>query len=144
MLRIDDKQTYAIIGAAMAVHTSLGCGFLEAVYQEAMAIELAHRQIQFEREVDISVSYRGHVLACNYRADFICYNSIIVELKSIQAITNVEKAQLKNYHKTTKQQQKLVIYFGSVSFGRGRRGGAGGGGGSEGPGAGGDGPAGRT
>jgi len=116
MLRIDDKQTYAIIGAAMAVHTSLGCGFLEAVYQEAMAIELAHRQIPFAREVDISVSYRGHVLACNYRADFICYNSIIVELKSIQAITNVEKAQLINYLKAAKLQRGLVINFGSVSL----------------------------
>ena len=66
-------ETYSIIGAAMEVHRQLGRGFLEAVYQEAMAVELTARQIPFRREVSLPIFYKGQRLACSYRADFVCF-----------------------------------------------------------------------
>ncbi len=78
-----DQQTYDIIGAALEVHKSLGPGFLEAVYKEALSIELAERGIPFSGEAEIPVSYKGRTLKTCYRSDFICHDSIIVELKAI-------------------------------------------------------------
>jgi GxxExxY protein len=75
-----DPQTYAIIGAAMEVHSVLGNGFLEAVYQDALEQELSSRKIVFTREQPIPVRYKGKQLTTPYRADFICYENIIVEL----------------------------------------------------------------
>jgi len=75
-----DPQTYAIIGAAMEVHQQLGHGFLEAVYQEANAVEYTARSIPFEREVLLVVKYKGIALNCHYKADFICYGEVLVEL----------------------------------------------------------------
>ncbi len=86
----EDKRTYAIIGAAMEIHKTLGCGFLEAVYQEALAIEFKNRNIPFEQEVELPIRYKGQKLASSYRADFICYESIIVELKAILTIGKTE------------------------------------------------------
>ena len=78
-----DPQTYAIIGAAMEVHRQLGHGFLEAVYQEASAIEYPERNIPFAREVLLEVKYKGKLLTCHYKADFICFGEILIEMKAI-------------------------------------------------------------
>ena len=86
-----DSETFAIIGAAMQVHRELGHGFLEAVYQEALAREFARQSIQFEREKDLPIHYRGERLAVGYRADFACYGQIIVELKALSAISGTEE-----------------------------------------------------
>ncbi len=107
-----DPQTHAIIGAAMEVHRQLGQGFLEAVYQEAMAIELADRAISFVREAELPVFYKGQRLNCSYRADFVCYGSVIVELKALQALTGVEEAQMLNYLKATRLERGLLFNFG--------------------------------
>ena len=84
-----DPQTYAIIGAAMAVHNEMGCGFLEPVDQECLAIELRLRGIPFERELPLGLHYKGHLLTGrHYRPDFICWNKIIVELKTVEQLTD--------------------------------------------------------
>ena len=89
-------QTYAIIGAAMEVRKELGPGFLEAVYPEALAVEFNLRQIPFQREVDLPVSYKHKRLATAYRAGFICYETVIVELKALARLSTLEQAQVLN------------------------------------------------
>jgi GxxExxY protein len=111
-----DEQTHAIIGAAMEVHRHLGPGFLEAVYHQALAMEFSARGVPFAKEVDLPVYYKGERLTCSYRADFICYGEVIVELKALRAITNIEQAQLLNYLKTTRLERGLLLNFGRQSL----------------------------
>lgn len=112
-----DPRTYAIIGAAMEVHRQLGCGFLEAVYQAALAIELEARAIPFQKETELPVFYKGQRLACDYRADFVCFESVIVELKAVSELTGVHEAQVINYLKATGLEVGLLINFGAESLG---------------------------
>jgi GxxExxY protein len=111
-----DPKTYAIIGAAMEVHRVLGCGFLESVYQEALKLELVDRCIPFEKEVDLSVVYKGRRLNTAYRADFICYNSVVVELKALDNLGGIEHAQILNYLKATGYPVGLLLNFGTKSL----------------------------
>jgi GxxExxY protein len=111
-----DPQTYAIIGAAIEVYRQLGHGFLEAVYQEALAREMNLRNIPFAREVDLEISYKNEPLACKYRADFICYDEIIVELKALSALSGIEESQVINHLKASGKQRSLLINFGAPSL----------------------------
>ena len=111
-----DPQTRAIIGAAMEVHRQLGPGFLEAVYQEALAIELADRRTPFQREQELPIDYKGRRLPCKYRADFVCYEDIIVELKALQLLSGTEEAQVLNYLKATSLGRGLLLNFGRPSL----------------------------
>ena len=108
-----DGQTYAVIGAAMAMHTELGAGFLEKVYQEALAVEMTARAIAFVREVRLPIHYRGERLALEFRTDFVCFGAIIVELKAIARLTPVETAQVLNYLKAARLSRALLINFGA-------------------------------
>ncbi|HRN69095.1 MAG TPA: GxxExxY protein [Promineifilum sp.] len=111
-----DPQTYSVIGAAMEVHNQLGNGFLEAVYQEALAVELESRHISFNREVTFPIYYKGRQLSTHYRADFICYGTVVVELKALPRLTGIEAAQLINYLKGTGLKTGLLINFGGSSL----------------------------
>jgi GxxExxY protein len=108
-----DPETYAIIGAAMEVHAVLGNGFLEAVYQDALAMEFKARSIPYDREQAIPVFYKGQKLGTPYRADFVCYGSVIVELKALKALSAVESAQVLHYLKATGFERALLINFGT-------------------------------
>ena len=111
-----DPRSYAIIGAAMEVHRQFGCGFLEAVYQEAFAMELADRDIPFVREQALPIFYKEHRISCDYRADFICFESLIVELKAVGTLSPVNEAQVINYLKAANIEVGLLINFGEKSL----------------------------
>jgi GxxExxY protein len=108
-----DPQTYAIIGAAMDVHSTLGNGFLEAVYQQALALEFTQRNIPFVHEMEIQVHYKNQRLPVGYRADFVCFDSVIIELKAIGTLGDNESAQLLNYLKATGFERGLLFNFGT-------------------------------
>ena len=101
------------MGAAMEVSNQLGCGFLEAVYQEALEIELVERRIPHVPQKPIAISYKDRVLKKEYVADFLCHDQIVVEIKAIKAITGIEEAQLLNYLKATNLPLGLIVNFGT-------------------------------
>ena len=111
-----DPETYAIIGACMAVHNEFGHGFLEAVYQEALAIEFTRRQIPFEREKPLVIEFTGIPLSTRYEADFFCYDSIILELKAQGALVPGHHAQTIHYLKATDCERGLLINFGATKL----------------------------
>ena len=111
-----DPRTFTIIGAAMEVHRVLGCGFLEPVYQEALAWEMQARGIPLEREVELPVIYKEHRLATQYKADFVAYGEVIVELKALAKLSRTEEAQIINYLKATAFKTGLLINFGALSL----------------------------
>ncbi len=107
-----DEQTYAIIGAAMAVHNELGHGFLEAVYQDALEIEFKKRGILCEREPKLNIYYSGEKLASFYRPDFICYGEVVVETKALSKMSGTEDGQVINQLRASKLHKSLLINFG--------------------------------
>ena len=111
-----DPRTHAIIGAAMEVHRQLGPGFLEAVYQEAMALELKARDVPYLREVELPILYKGERLKVSYRPDFICHETVVVELKALTKLTSVEESQVINYLKATGFSTGLLLNFGGASL----------------------------
>jgi len=106
-------EVYEVMGAAMDVFYQLGFGFLEPVYQEALEIELGRRNIPFERQCELTITYKGHALHKKYVADLICYGQIVAELKVLERLGRREEAQLINYMKATHKPVGLLINFGS-------------------------------
>jgi GxxExxY protein len=107
--------TREIIGAAMEVHSNLGPGFLESVYEEALAIEFDLRKVRYERQKGIDVFYKG-LLAKQFVCDFLVGEKVLVELKALKAITGVEDAQILNYLRATGLEVGLLINFGERSL----------------------------
>ncbi len=110
------KEVYNIIGAAMEVHKELGCGFLEAVYQEAFALELEERGIPFVQEKSLEIYYKDFLLDKKYRVDFICYDKIIVEIKALTTLLSEHESQLLNYLKAAEMRLGLLINYGTKSL----------------------------
>ncbi len=104
--------SYAINGAAFHVYNKLGHGFLETVYQEALEIEFQRRSIPYEREKELRINYGGVELKQTYKADFVCYGKIIVELKAVSVIDNAHRSQVYNYLHATDFKLGLLYNFG--------------------------------
>ena len=111
-----DPKSYSIIGAAMEMHRQLGPGFLEAVYQDALEVEFRLRNIPYKREVVLPIFYKGHELSKSYRVDFICYDSVMVELKALTRLTNLETSIMINYLNASELAVGLLLNFGSRSL----------------------------
>lgn len=110
------KESFLIIGACMEVHRELGPGFLEAVYQEALALEFKRKGIPFEQEKKLEITYKGQTLSKYYEADFVCYNKIILETKAINELSGGHESQVLNYLKATKFKLGLLVNFGAESL----------------------------
>ncbi len=106
------KESYAITGCLMTVHRELGCGFLEAVYQEALEREFREAGIPFKREESLKILYKGVPLSKEYIADFVCYDKIIVELKAVPELDDANRAPLYNYLKVSNYHLGLLVNFG--------------------------------
>ncbi|NRT15123.1 GxxExxY protein [Flavobacterium sp. 28A] len=110
------EESYAIIGACMKVHRILGVGFLEAVYEEALGREFHILKIPFKRQLKLNLYYDGQKLKKQYRADFVCYDRIIVEIKAVAQMPIIFHSQLKNYLKCTKLELGILVNFGTASL----------------------------
>lgn len=108
-----DPETYSVIGAAMAVHSQLGAGFLESVYREALSCEFRRRQVPYDREVPLPVYYCGERLDVSFRVDFVCFDGLLVEIKSQLRTGWPEFAQVVNYLKASNLHRALLINFGA-------------------------------
>ena len=108
------EESYKIVGAAFKVYNTLGAGFLEAVYQEALEIELQRQGIPYVREKELKIVYDGVELKQTYKADFVCYGKIIVELKAVSALDDAHRAQVYNYLHATGLKMGLLLNFGNA------------------------------
>mgnify|MGYP006435436507 CR=1 FL=1 len=111
-----EDETYSIIGICMTVHKNLGNGFLESVYQEVLAKEFAKEKIPFEKEKKLNLFYQGEKLDKYFKADFLCYDKVIVEIKSVTFFNKTMESQVINYLKATNKQVGLLINFGEKSL----------------------------
>jgi GxxExxY protein len=111
-----DERTFKIIGAALDVHKELGCGFLEAVYQEALEREFTTQEIPFKKQPVVKIIYKGKSLNKTYQPDFVCYGEVLVEIKALSTLTGAEKSQIINYLKATGLEVGLLVNFGSRSL----------------------------
>jgi GxxExxY protein len=106
------EEAYAIIGACFEVYNEMGCGFLEAVYQECLQLELGFQKIPFEPQKQLLLDYKDHPLEQVYKCDFACYGKIMLEIKAVSALTDEHRAQLHNYLKATGFRLGLLVNFG--------------------------------
>ena len=107
-----EKESYEIRGAIFDVYREMGCGFLEAVYQECMEKELRLRNIPFVSQKKLKLAYKGEPLEQSYKPDFVCYDSIILELKAVKDIGDEHRAQVHNYLKATGFKLGFLVNFG--------------------------------
>jgi GxxExxY protein len=112
MALLYEKESYEILGACFEVYKDKGCGFLEAVYQECLEIELELRGIPLKSQPDLNLAYKGRALKHVYVPDFICFDLIIVELKAVSELCDEHRAQLHNYLKATGLRVGLLVNFG--------------------------------
>jgi len=107
------NESYKIQGAIFEVYKEIGCGFLEAVYQECLEREFTLRGIPYKSQQQMQMFYKGELLKQSYVPDFLCYDKIIVELKAVKEIANEHQAQVINYFKISELELGLLVNFGS-------------------------------
>jgi GxxExxY protein len=105
-------ESYQIVGACFEVYNEMGCGFLEAVYQECLEFELADRQIPFIAKPPLNLQYKRRALKTFYQPDLICFNQIVVEIKAISTFADEHSAQVLNYLNATKLPLGILVNFG--------------------------------
>ena len=108
------SEVYAIQGAIFEVNHHMGSGFLEAVYQECLAVEFAARGIPFVAQKPLSLTYKGQPLRQTYVADFICFDAVLIELKAARDLTPEHRSQVLNYLAATGLKLGLLVNFGSA------------------------------
>ena len=113
MAMIYEEEGYAIRGAVIEVAKTLGVGFAEEVYQEALEMELSERGVPFASQPELSLTYKGRSLRKTYRPDLVCYGKIVVELKAVRALAPEHESQIINYLKATGMHLGLLVNFGS-------------------------------
>ena len=113
MPMIYEEEGFAIRGAVIEVARTLGAGFAEEVYQEALEMELSSRGIPFVAQQELSLSYKGRPLRKTYRPDLVCYGKIVVDLKAVRALAPEHEAQIINYLKATGMHLGLLVNFGT-------------------------------
>ncbi len=116
-IRVENKilykdECYAIQGAIFAVYKEIGCGFLEAIYQECLSREFRHREIPFADHPELPVFYKGDLIPLTYQPDFICFEKIIVEIKATKELISDHRAQIQNYLRVSKLRLGLLVNFG--------------------------------
>ena len=116
-----DPQTFQIIGAAMEVHRLLHRGLLEAIYCEALAIEFGLRHIPFAAQSPLQMEYKGQRLTGIHKMDFVCFDTVVVEVKAVSALTPADEAQLLNYLAISRLERGLLVNFGGKSLEHKRR-----------------------
>ena len=109
-----DEVTEKIIGCAIEVHKELGCGFLESVYQSALAKEMDIAGLSFKKEHEMPLEYKGLKLEVGFRCDFFVENKVIIECKAVRELTKIDEAQLLNYLKIKNLQVGLIINFNTL------------------------------
>ncbi len=112
MAIIYKEESYKIMGACFEVYKEMGCGFLESVYQECLMMEFQEQKIPFLAQSELKLFYKKQLLKQTYKPDFICYNSIVVELKAVSELAEEHKSQLFNYLHATKLRLGLLVNFG--------------------------------
>ncbi len=105
-------ECYAVMGACFEVYKEKGCGFLEAVYQECLELELRDKDISFVAQPELALSYKGRPLKQTYEPDLICYGALLVELKAVSALADEHRAQVINYLHATGLKVGLLVNFG--------------------------------
>jgi GxxExxY protein len=106
------EESYQIVGACFEVYKEMGCGFLEAVYQECLELELADKAIPFRPQAELELRYKGRALRQKYIPDFILFGKIVVEIKAVSALADEHRAQVHNYLKATGYRLGLLVNFG--------------------------------
>src|SRR5262249_14993039 len=107
-----EQESYAVLGACFEVYKEMGCGFLEAVYQECLELELERRGVPFRPQPDLFLNYKGRQLQQFYKSDLVCYEKIAVEIKAVKSLEEVHRAQLHNYLKGTGLRVGYLVNFG--------------------------------
>ena len=106
------EESYKIVGACFEVYNAMGCGFLEAVYQECLGIEFSKQTMPFEAQAPLELSYKGQMLEQKYVPDFTCFEKVIVEIKALKELSDEHRAQVHNYLKATGYRLGLLVNFG--------------------------------